>query len=149
MRAPKRKYLGACVATATVIGALLLAQPTLAKSKSAGRGPDVETRIKTLHSELRITTEQEAAWNDVAKAMRENARRMTDVRRQQEEMERNASAPAVIEAYGKTMDAHAEAVRQFASVFRSLYDSMNDAQRKKADEVFRRRVREASERQKS
>lgn len=152
MRAHTTRYLGACVATAAAIGALVLVQPTigLAKAKTGGqRGPDVETRITTLHKELRITPEQESAWNGVAQAMRENAQRMTEVRRQQDESEKTANAPQVIEAYGKTMDAHAESIRKFAGVFQSLYDSMSDGQKKTADQVFRRRVQEASARQKS
>ena len=149
MNATTKKSLGACLATATAIGALVLVQPAtgLAKAKgSAPRGQDVETRITTLHKELRITPEQEPAWNGVAQAMRENAQRMMDARRSQEESEKAATAPQMIDAYGKTMDAHAEAVRKFSDVFRSLYDSMSDAQKKTADQVFRRRVQEASAR---
>src|ERR1700722_11607127 len=32
----------------------------------------VENRIKTLHTKLMITPDQESAWNDVAQAMRDN-----------------------------------------------------------------------------
>lgn len=56
----------------------MLVQPTagLAKAKrTAPRGQDIETRITSLHKELRITPEQESAWNGVAQAMRENAQR--------------------------------------------------------------------------
>jgi hypothetical protein len=81
--------------------------------------------------------------------MRENARHMAELRQRQEQLQRNASAPDVIEAYGKTMDAHAQAVHDFAGAFRTLYDGMSDPQKRKADDVFRRRVREAAERQKS
>lgn len=147
MRSTIENEIGRRLATAMVIGALVLALPALGSAKGNGggsRGRDVETRIAALHKELRITPEQESAWNDVAQAMRENARRMADVRRQQDEGATTANAPQMIDAYGKTMDAHAESIRKFAGVFQSLYDSMSDAQQKTADEVFRRRVQEAA-----
>jgi hypothetical protein len=149
MHTLKRVPLGARVAAAAV-GVLVLTIPIVGSTKvSAPRGRDVETRIQTLHSQLKITPEQEAAWNTVADTMRDNAKRMDDMRGQQAEQERTATAPDMIGAYAKTMDAHAEAVHQFASSFQPLYDSMSPAQKKTADNVFRERVREAAKRSKS
>lgn len=146
MRSTIENKIGIRLGTAMMIGALVLALPGVGSAKGNGgsRGQDVETRIAALHKELRITPEQESTWNDVAQAMRENARRMADVRRQQDEGATTANAPQMIDAYGKTMDAHAESIRRFAGVFQSLYDSMSDAQKKTADQVFRRRVQEAA-----
>ena len=129
------------LALATTVGAA-----SAKGSQAGGPGGDVETRIKTLHSQLRITPAQEAAWNDVAQAMRDNAKAMTDVRKQQTEAEKTASAPDVIQQYAHTMDTHAGAVRKFASAFQTLYDGMSDTQKKTADTVFRSRVKEASAR---
>ena len=50
----------------------------------------------------------------------------------------------MITAYAKTMDAHADGVHKFATAFQPLYDSMSDAQKKTADEVFRARVHQAA-----
>ncbi|MEO7435480.1 MAG: Spy/CpxP family protein refolding chaperone [Candidatus Binatia bacterium] len=140
-------------AAAVAVGVLILTVPMVGSSKEnpgkATRGPEVETRIKTLRTELKITPEQESAWNDVAQAMRDNAKSMEDVRTRQATEERTASAPDMITAYGKTMDAHAEAIHKFASTFQPLYDSMSDAQKKTADSVFRARIHEAAKRSKS
>ncbi len=145
-------------AAAAAAGVLILTVPMVGSTKeNAGKAPvanvarssDVESRIKTLRTELKITQEQDAAWNDVAVAMRENAKAMDDIRTRQAEEEKSATAPDMITAYGKTMDAHAEAVHKFASTFQPLYDSMSDAQKKTADSVFRARVHEAAKRSKS
>ncbi len=113
------------------------------------RGQDVEARIKTLHGQLRITPEQESQWKDVADAMRENAKTMTDLRGQQADATKSATAPEMIDAYGKTMDAHANAIRKFGAVFQTLYDGMSAPQKKTADAVFRERVQQAEKRGKS
>jgi periplasmic protein CpxP/Spy len=141
------------------LAAIVLAQPVTgfgadvksvaAKTKSQQQPGDVEARITTLHKQLRITPEQEAAWNDVAQAMRDNAKTMGDLRRQQVEKERTASAPDMIHAYGETVDAHANGVHKFAEIFQPLYDSMSEVQKKTADAVFRERVEAARTRQKS
>ncbi len=139
------------VAAAALFGVAILAYPLVgiaAKAKTA-QSADVETRIKTLHTQLRITPEQETAWKDVAAAMRDNAKTMEELRRQQAEKEKTASAPDVINAYGQTMDAHADAIHKFATAFQSLYDDMSTTQKKTADEVFRHRVHEAAKRHKS
>ena len=61
------KPLGARVAAATFVGAMMLAVPMLgpttdlavaASKQKAPPAHDVETRIKTLHGQLRITAEQ-------------------------------------------------------------------------------------------
>ena len=138
-------------AAAALFGAAILAYPLVgiaAKAKTA-QSSDVETRIHTLHTQLRITPEQETAWKDVAAAMRDNSKTMEDIRTQQAEKEKAASAPDVINAYGQTMDAHAQAIHKFATAFQSLYDGMSAPQKKTADEVFRHRVHQAAKRQKS
>ena len=147
--------IGARLAAATLLGALVLAGPMMgpatdlahaaAKGK-AGRGDEVETRIKTLHSQLRVTAAQEAAWNNVAQVMRDNAKTMSDLRRQQTASEKSASAPDMLTAYAKTIDAHADGLHKFTPVFQTLYDSMSEAQKKTADTVFRDHVHAAARR---
>ena len=153
MHSIDRKPLGARVAAATFAAAMLLAAPSLAPAtdlavaankQKAPPPSDVETRIKTLHGQLRITAEQEPAWKNVAQAMRDNAKAMDDLRAQQDAALESASAPEMIDAYGKTMEEHAENVQKFSDVFQSLYDSMSDTQKKTADEVFRQRVEKAA-----
>jgi hypothetical protein len=149
--------VGARFVAATLLGALVLAGPMMgpaadlahaAAKGRAGRGDEVETRIKTLHSQLRITAAQEPAWNNVAQVMRDNAKTMSDLRRQQTESEKSASAPDMLNAYAKMIDAHADGIHKFIPIFQTLYDSMSEAQKKTADAVFRNRVHAAEARHK-
>ena len=154
-----RTPFGACVAAATFAGTMLFAAPLFtpitdfafaaSKQKAAAPADDVETRIETLRSQLKITPEQEAAWNDVAQAMRDNAKAMTDLRQQQDAAIDTATAPQMIDTYGKTMETHAENIQKFSGVFQKLYDDMSDAQKKTADAVFRDRVEKAATKQRS
>jgi hypothetical protein len=148
----------AWLAAAMLLGGVVLAIPrtgsaanleTVAvSSRTAQAKPSaVESRINTLHQELHITPEQEAAWKNVAQAMRDNATAMAELRGQQAKSEQTATAPDMINAYGKTTDAHADAIKKFAAVFDPLYDGMSAAQKKTADTVFRRRVKDAANRQ--
>ena len=138
---------------AMTLGAVVLGQPSIgatadikpvAMKTTPARGDDVEARIKTLHNQLRITAEQEPAWNTVAETMRSNAKSRADIHSEQTATERTATAPEMVTAYAKTMDAHADGVHKFATAFQPLYDSMSDAQKKTADDVFRVRVHEAA-----
>ena len=151
--------LSARLAAGMLVAGVVLASPLPGSAKTLekvvavrsratpGQPQDVEGRIKTLHRELRITPEQEQAWNNVAQAMRDNAKTMEDLQRQQADSERTATAPDMINAFGKTTDAHADAIKKFAAAFQPLYDGMSDAQKKAADTVFRSRVHEAAQRQ--
>lgn len=135
-----------------LLGVVLAAPPVghaanltrVAVSPRTAHGNDVEARIKTLHKELRITPEQESQWKDVANAMRENAKTMTDLRTRQSDTTTAATAPEMIDAFGKTVDAHADAIHRFGAVFQTLYDGMSAPQKKTADAVFRERVRAAA-----
>jgi protein CpxP len=149
----KTSSRGARMAAAAILGAALLAHPTaspakepakrVASAKPVQRGQEVEQRIKTLHQQLRITPEQETAWNTVAQTMRDNAKRLDDLQMQHATDAKTATAPDMIDSYAKTVDTHAEAVHSFRDSFRPLYDSMTADQKKTADGVFRDRVREA------
>ena len=119
---------------------------TGASNSRPAHAHDVESRIKTLHNALHITPDQEAAWKNVADAMRENAKAMDELRSQQAKDELTATAPNMINAYGKSTDAHADAIKKFAAAFDPLYEGMPPAQKKTADTVFRRRVNAAANR---
>lgn len=161
MHSIDRKPLGARIAAATFSGTLALAMTPLfapstdlafaASKASKQQAPvnDVESRITTLRSQLKITPEQEPAWNDVAQAMRDNAKAMSDLHQQQDAAIDTATAPQMIDTYGKTMETHAENIQKFSDVFQKLYDGMSDAQKKTADAVFRDRVEKAAAKQRS
>lgn len=139
---------GLLLAAALVLGSTVHVAHATSKGQPQHHGDDVEARIKTLHSQLRITPEQQRAWDDVARVMRENAKATAEQRDQQLEAEKSATAPDMLSAYAKTMDTHAESIHKFIPIFRQLYDSMSEAQKKTADAVFRERVHTAQARRK-
>ncbi len=95
----------------------------------------VETRIKTLHDELKITPEQEAQWSTVAQAMRDNETAMEPLY----EARKNSAAMSAIDnlkTHQALSQAYAESFSKFIDAFEPLYNNMSDAQKKWADESF-------------
>ncbi|MDB5405107.1 MAG: hypothetical protein JWL84_19 [Rhodospirillales bacterium] len=104
----------------------------------------VEAHIKQLHDQLKITPAQEPSWQTVAQVMRENAKRVSELSEQREKQEATATAIDDLKSYAAIADAHAEGVRKLIPPFEALYDSMSDAQKRIADEVFRHRPRRSA-----
>ena len=98
----------------------------------------VDARIKTLHSELKITPAQETQWNAVAEAMRQDAATMTDLIQQRQQNAASMTAVDDLNSYGKITQAHADGVKSIVGPFSTLYASFSDAQKKTADSVFSR-----------
>lgn len=109
--------------------------PTNAPATTKNEG--VEQRIKQLHSELKITPDQESKWNSVAQAMRDNASSMEKlVAEKQQKGAANMTAIDDLKTYQEFTQQHLDGLKNLTSAFQSLYDSMNDQQKKNADEVF-------------
>jgi hypothetical protein len=72
---------------------MAIALPAAANTKHGGgtginvKGDTVEERITNLHSELKITQDEEKLWNDVAQAMRENAANMEKLAAEKQKMD--------------------------------------------------------------
>lgn len=112
------------------------AQPSKGSKGMMMRHKDVETRIKELHDKLKITDEQKDAWNNVADTMRENENTIRPLIQARHEKSSSRSAIEDLESYQKIAAAHAEGLEKFIPVFKTLYDSMSDEQKKNADKVF-------------
>lgn len=120
-------------------GAIALASmvsATAVRAKPAAVDP-VEERIAAMHSNFHITAAQESLWSNVAQAMRENAKAMTDLRKARGEPARALSAVDELKAYSAAVEAHEDGLHKFIPVFQSLYESMSDTQKKAADAKFR------------
>jgi hypothetical protein len=97
----------------------------------------VEQRITSLHTTLGITPAEDAKWNDVAQAMRENA-----AATQKLVAERTTTAPQGMTAvddlkgYEKFAQAHVDGLKNLTASFETLYAAMPDPQKKVADRVF-------------
>ena len=92
---------------------------------------------------MALTAGEEADWNNVAQAMRDNAAAMQKL--VAEKTANNAEAMTAVDdlkTYGKFAQAHVDGLKSLTASFETLYDSMPDAQKKVADEVFQNRHRE-------
>lgn len=98
----------------------------------------VEQHIATLHSRLHITPAQEPLWRPLAAAMRDNVVQLDSVYAEREKNYGAMSAVDDLKSYGKVQQTHANNVQNLIGPFQALYDSFNPAQKKDADETFRK-----------
>jgi protein CpxP len=139
------------VAIAALMGATMLATPiSAARAEQAAvphtqaaaaatetKGESVEQRITSLHAALKITAAQEAQWNAVAQAMRENAANMDKlVAANRTTPPQSMSAVDDLKSYEKFAQAHVDGLKNLIASFEKLYTAMPDAQKKVADGVF-------------
>jgi len=123
-------------------GAFQMAQTTSPHSQAgaaatASKAETVEQRITTLHAALKITQPEDAQWNAVAQAMRENAASMEKlVADGVTTPPRAMTAVEDLEMYQKYAQAHVDGLKNLISSFKTLYSAMPDAQKKVADGVF-------------
>lgn len=98
---------------------------------------NVEQRITQLHADLKITPDQEAKWNPVAQAMRDNEANMEKlVAEKHQQGPQGLTAVDDLKTYREFAQAHVDGLKNLTSAFSSLYDSMSDQQKKNADQVF-------------
>lgn len=143
------------LAVATVFLAILVlagtsptraASPDPATAKTGVTTPKtdrVEARIKDLHTKLKIAPEQEALWNNVAQAMRDNAKTMEALIKTRSEKAGTMNAVEDLKSYGEITQGHADTVKTFIPIFEPLYAGMSDAQKKDADVLFHPRSHHA------
>jgi periplasmic protein CpxP/Spy len=139
------------VAIAALMGATMLATPlsaaraeqTVAAQNQAAagatetKGETVEQRITNLHAALKITSTEETQWNAVAQAMRENAAGMEKlVAANRTTPPQNMTAVEDLKTYQKFAEEHVAGLKNLISSFSTLYNTMPDAQKKVADDVF-------------
>ena len=146
-------------AAATLLGAVVLANPVFAASTqspaqqamaapadSSAMAP-VEARIKDLHKQLHITEVQKPQWDALATVMRDNAQAMVDLQKQRAVDSQSMSAVEVIKSYESVIEAHETGMKKFVPPFEALYNSMSDAQKKTADSLFRNREKASAAKQ--
>jgi LTXXQ motif family protein len=104
----------------------------------------IERRIADLHARLKITPDQEDKWNQVAQVMRDNAKAVDTVIRERAQKASSMSAVDDLKSYERVSQVHEEGLQKLIPAFQALYDSMPDAQKKNADQVFRARERRAA-----
>ncbi len=122
--------------------ALRLAQAAAPQSQSAADAAvapadTVEQRITNLHAALKITPQEDAKWNHVAQAMRENVAAMQKLAAEKTtEAPQSMTAVQDLKNYQSYAQAHVDGLKNLISSFETLYNSMPDPQKKLADQVF-------------
>ena len=113
------------------------AAPQQGGTETDAQSETVEQRITNLHTELKITASEEALWNNVAQAMRENAAAMEKLAAAKTlQAPQGMSAIDDLKGYEKFAQAHVDGLKNLLSSFETLYASFPDPQKKGADAVF-------------
>jgi hypothetical protein len=99
----------------------------------------VEMRITELHTQLKITPDEEADWAPVAQAMRDNELRMQAmISTRKAEPVHDVNAVEDLRTYERFNQAHVDGLKGLISSFEVLYKAMPDDQKHLADDVFRK-----------
>ncbi|HLI21554.1 MAG TPA: Spy/CpxP family protein refolding chaperone [Stellaceae bacterium] len=115
--------------------------PATAQNAKPRSDAQVEARIKQLHSQLKITKDQENDWGAVAQDMRDNAQQMASLL-QDRAAAKSKPMTAVdnLKNYEQIVDAQADGLKKITPDFEKLYDEMSPAQKKTADTIFNQRL---------
>ena len=97
----------------------------------------VETHIKRLYAQLRITPAEQPQWDQFAQVMRENARDMDQAFTQRAQQYPTMNAVQNMQSYQQIAEDHAQHVQKLVPAFDNLYNAMPAQQRLLADQVFR------------
>jgi periplasmic protein CpxP/Spy len=108
-----------------------------APAAKAGYERNVDDRIAYLHSQLKITSAQEAQWKTFADVMRSNGEAMSQLF-QQRKAATNVSALDDMKQYATIAQAHADGMKKLVDAFDPLYNSLSPEQKKLADTTFHR-----------
>jgi hypothetical protein len=132
-------------AIAGLLGVGLLAAPLAAcahthhHASAAAMQESVEQRIVTLHTALKITPAEEADWTGVAQTMRDNEAQMQKLVADQTALApHSVNAVEDLQTYEKFTEAHVLGLKAMIASFETLYNTMPDAQKLVADQVFQK-----------
>lgn len=117
---------------------VVLPRPAQAQQSQTPAAADarVEARIKSLHERLKITAAEEPQWSGVAQAMRDNAGQMQQAM-QQRRQSAGMSAVDDLKAYQTIAETHVRGLQKLIPAFQTLYDSLSDGQKTRADALFK------------
>lgn len=133
---------GAFAQTAASAPAAMAAAASSAEVRVAQHQQRVEERITWLHTQLKITPEQEPQWKAFADVMRSNGQAMGDLYRQRAEGENTRNALDDMKQYAQISQAHADDMQKLVTAFEPLYTSLSPEQKKLADQTFRHNGRD-------
>ena len=98
----------------------------------------IEGRLAYIKAELKITEAQGSLWNAYATAARDNANRMAThcTTMMSERGASTVSLPDRLDQHEQFMAAQLDVVRVMNKTLKPLYESLNDGQKKAADQLF-------------
>lgn len=112
-------------------------QSSTAKAATDTKGETVEARITKLHGDLQITADEQSKWDTVAQTMRDNAASMEKlVATKRSQAPQSLTAVDDLMNYQDFAQTHLTGLQNLTTAFKSLYDTMPDAQKANADKVF-------------
>lgn len=132
-------FAASAVALAATPAALAQTAAPAANPATQDTGPDpyVEGQIAFMKAALDITPAQEAQWNKVAAAMRENNRETQQLYAKQQAAEtKTENAVQRIETQIQSAELSAKEGKRFLDVFRPLYASLSKDQKSTADDLM-------------
>jgi hypothetical protein len=96
-----------------------------------------EAQIKQLQGALNITAAQEGLWNNLAQAMRENAKDMEVLNKDRAENAKAMNSVEHLKFHRQITEAHLAQLNKLIPPFEAFYDSMSDQQKNITDIIFR------------
>jgi len=96
-----------------------------------------ESRIKQLQVTLNITEGQEQLWNNLTLVMRENAKEVDALTKDQAEKNKTMNALDHMKFHRQFSKAQLDQQDKFIPPFEALYAIMSDEQKKSTDTLFR------------
>ncbi len=101
----------------------------------AASNQEVERQITDLRRRLNITPAQQAQFDALAQAMRQNAEAVSTLA-QQEQPSAKPNAVEAVRAAGRFADAEAEGLKRLLPPLQALYENLSDQQKRAADQAF-------------
>jgi protein CpxP len=125
-------------ASVTLPSVAFAADKTTVSDNNAAQKPvdHADARIKELHTELKITADQEPQFEKLAEVMRDNAKEMSAAVEKTEAAKKTPSALDDLKAYQERVQVHADGLKNLIPAFEGLYTVLSDEQKKSADEMF-------------
>ena len=96
-----------------------------------------EARIKQLQAALKITADQEVAWNNLAQVMRDNAKEMDAFSKERSENSKTMNSVERMKMHSQYTEATLAQQKKLIPVFEALYTSLSDEQKIVTDSIFR------------
>ena len=109
---------------------------TMMGAQSGVMVSNIEGRLASLKTELKITDAQASTWNRFAEAMRAAAGSMNEMYQQMMQSGPAATLPARLERREAMLSGHLGRVKALKEALDPLYASLSDEQKKIADSMM-------------